>query len=252
MQPTCWDCGNNNNLSLWIRSNLYYFSCRLTGGFVEASVLFCKRQQVDFTFLPQQGVVQPSRKLSQPAFLIWRWKTLHLLNIHVHKEFVCLFLQGLSVQTALCRLQCMFMYVFCLSFIFCYLKNKRREKNSFVPESSAQSQMLKMEWGQRVRENKVNIAGLVNFGSVIKLPRQQGNLINGWEDNTFNEVRSDVDSSIVIGRGAGQRVAIAEARLAACWVYLLEIEKSWLASAGTQTHTHTSPCIKKVINMQKL
>lgn len=174
MQPTCWDCGNN--LTLWISSNLYYFACRLTGGFVEASVLLCKRQQVDFTFLPQQGVVQPSRKLSQPAFLIWRWKTSHLSAKYSCSQRVCMFifLQGLSVQTALCMLQHMFMYVFCLSFIFLLSEKYKRRKNSFVPESSAQSQMLKMERGQRVRENKVNIAGLVNFGSVIKLPRQQG------------------------------------------------------------------------------
>lgn len=29
-------------------------------GFVKANVFLCKRQQVDFTFLPQQGVLLPS------------------------------------------------------------------------------------------------------------------------------------------------------------------------------------------------
>lgn len=39
-------------------------------GFVDADVFLGKRQQVDFAFLPQQGVLLPSRELSQPAILI--------------------------------------------------------------------------------------------------------------------------------------------------------------------------------------
>lgn len=55
--------------------NCYYFALWLTGGFVEANVFFCQRQQVDFTLLPQQGVLLPCGEFTNPAVLIWRAKT---------------------------------------------------------------------------------------------------------------------------------------------------------------------------------
>lgn len=167
MWATCWERGNN--LTLWISSNLYYFAFCLTGGFIEAGVLLCKRQQVDFTFLPQQGVLQPSGKFSQPAILICRWKTLHLRAKYScsQRVFMFVFLQGLSVQTP--------WHTVCFFFIIRNKKHQTKaEKNIFVPESSAHSQMLKTKRGQRVTENKVKTAGRVNFGWITKPPGQRG------------------------------------------------------------------------------
>lgn len=58
------------------------------------------------------------------------------------------------------------------------------------------------------------------------------------EDDTFHEVRGDVDSGVVSGRGAGEGVAQTEAWLAACWVFSLEVEKAWPASVDTHTLIH--------------
>lgn len=42
-------------------------------------------------------------------------------------------------------------------------------------------------------------------------------------------------------------MAKAETRLAACWVYLLHVEKAWLAPGGT--HIHTPSDLKNKINI---
>lgn len=54
-------------LNFWY---VWCFAFRLTGGSVETGVFLIKRQQVDFTFLPQQGILQASGELSPPTILI--------------------------------------------------------------------------------------------------------------------------------------------------------------------------------------